>query len=87
MPVPPLLTYSNVSYGIGEFSVRVQWQTLSDDHGAVDNYALILYRDEIVIEMSQMTSSTEKRVLFLLSIPLRFMRITVLELETQVHLK
>ena len=51
VPLPPLLTYSNVSYNIGGYSVRVQWQTPSDDDGAVDNYTLILYRDEIIIEM------------------------------------
>ena len=47
LPLPPLLNYSNLSYGIGEFSVEVQLQTLSDDDGAVDNYTLTLYRDEI----------------------------------------
>ena len=57
LPLPPLLTYSNVSYGIDEYSVRVQWQTLSDD-GAVDNYTLTLYRDEIMIEMSLLKANT-----------------------------
>ena len=64
-PLPPLLTYSNVSYGIGEFSMRVQWQTSRDDLVAVDNYTLTLYRDEIIIEMLPMKSSTEKHDLLL----------------------
>ena len=58
MPLSPLLTYYNVSYGIAEFSVRVQWQTPSDDDRAVDNYTLTLYRDEIIIEMSLLNANT-----------------------------
>ena len=65
VPLPPLLTCSNVIYGMGEYSVRVQWQTLSDDLVAVDNYTLTLYRDEIIIEMIPMKSITEKRNLLL----------------------
>ena len=58
VPLPPLLTYSSVSYGIGEYSVRVQWQTPSDDDGAVDNYTLTLYHDEIIFEMSLLNAKT-----------------------------
>ena len=58
VPLPPLFTYSNVSYGIGEYSVAVQWQTPSDDDGGVDNYTLILYRDETIIEMSLLNANT-----------------------------
>ena len=64
MPLPPLPNYSSVIYGIGEYSVRVQWQTPSDDLGAVDNYTLTLYHDEIIIEMLLTKSSTEKHGLF-----------------------
>ena len=38
--------------------MRVQWQTSSDDLVAVDNYTLILYRDEIIIEMSLLNANT-----------------------------
>ena len=65
MPLPPLLTYSSVINGISEYSVRVQWQTLSDDLVAADNYTLTLYRDEVIIEMLLMKSSPEKHGLFL----------------------
>ena len=58
MPLPPLRTYSNVSYDIGEYSVRVQWQTPSDDLGVVDNYTLTLYRDETVIGISLLNTTT-----------------------------
>ena len=36
----------------------VQWQTLSDDEGSVDNQTLTLYRDEIVIEMLLLKENT-----------------------------
>ena len=38
--------------------MRVQWQTPSDDDGAVDNYTLTLYRDEIIIEMLLLKANT-----------------------------
>ena len=65
--------------------MRVQWQTPSDDYGAIDNYTLTLYHDEIIIEMLLIKSSPEKHGLFLSTIQLGFMVVTVLELETQVH--
>ena len=65
MPLPPLLNYSSVIYSIGEYSVRVQWQTPSDDLVTADNYTLTLYRDEIIFEMLLVKSSTEKHGLFL----------------------
>ena len=39
----------NVSYGIGEYSVRLQWQLSSDED--VDNYTLTLYNSEQIIEI------------------------------------
>ena len=39
----------NVSYGIGEYSVRLLWQLSSDED--VDNYTLTLYKSEQIIEI------------------------------------
>ena len=50
---------------VHEYSVRVQWQTPSDDLGVVDDYTLTLYCDEIIIEMLLMKSSTQEHDLFL----------------------
>ena len=66
VPSPPLLTYSDLSFGIGEYSVAVQWHTLSDAGGVkVDNYTLILYHDEIIIDILLMNTSIVKHILFL----------------------
>ena len=65
VPLPPLLTYPDVSYGIGEFSVEVLWQAPSDDDGAADNYTLTLYRDEIIFEMSLLNSNTVEHYVYL----------------------
>ena len=43
-----LLAGFNVSYGIGEYSVRLQWQLSSDED--VDNYTLTLYNSEQVMQ-------------------------------------
>ena len=90
MPLPPLLNYSSVSYGIGEFSVEVQWQTPSDDHGAVDNYTLTLYRDEIIFEMSLLNSNIVEHYIYLnysTTTPLESTLVIVLGLEIQHILK
>ena len=47
IPSSPLLAGLNVSYGIGEYSVRLQWQLSSDED--VDNYTLTLYNSEQVM--------------------------------------
>ena len=49
IPSSPMLAGLNVSYGIGEYSVRLQWQLSSDEY--VDNYTLTLYNSEQVIEI------------------------------------
>ena len=48
IPSSPLLAGLNVSYGIGEYSVRLQWQLSSDED--VDNYTLTLYNSEQVMQ-------------------------------------
>ena len=47
-PSSPLLA-GHVSYGIGEYSVRLLWQLSSDED--VDNYTLTLYKSEQIIEI------------------------------------
>ena len=43
VPSPPQSIMFHVSYGIAEYSVRVQWQTPSDDGGVgISNYTLTL---------------------------------------------
>ena len=44
VPISLLHIFSNVSYGIGEYSVRLQWQSSSDED--IDNYTLTLYNSE-----------------------------------------
>ena len=52
LPSSPLIHGINVSYGIAEFSVRLQWQYPSDDGGAIiDNYTFKLYQNDALIEI------------------------------------
>ena len=44
-----LLLAGHVSYGIGEYSVRLLWQLSSDED--VDNYTLTLCKSEQIIEI------------------------------------
>ena len=50
VPSAPLNVVYHVSYGIAEYSVRVQWQTPSDDGGVgISNYTLTLASDALTI--------------------------------------
>ena len=50
VPSAPLNVVSHVSCGIAEYSVRVQWQTPSDDGGVgISNYTLTLTSDVLMI--------------------------------------
>ena len=52
LPSSPLFHSINVSYGIAEFSVRLQWLYPSDDGGAtIDNYTFKLYQNDALIEI------------------------------------
>ena len=52
-PSPPFNLSSLVSYGISEYSVRVQWQTPSDDGGVgVDNYVLSVSGDNYLLNLN-----------------------------------
>ena len=50
VPSAPLNVVYHVSYGIAEYSVRVQWQTPSDDGGVgISNYTLTVTSDALMI--------------------------------------
>ena len=52
-PSPPFNLSSLVSYGVSEYSVRVQWQTPSDDGGVgVDNYVLSVSGDNYLLNLN-----------------------------------
>ena len=66
MPLPLLLTYSNATYGIANYSVKVQWEMPNDAGGMrVDNFTVILHRDKMIIEMTILNANTVEHVLSL----------------------
>ena len=53
----------NVSYGIAEYSMRVQWQTPSDDGGVgISNYTLTLTSDGGELIKMETTNVTEREL-------------------------
>ena len=70
IPVPPLpppsITHSIDSYGITEYSVRVQWQTPSNDGGVgISNYTLTITSDGGETVIKEIITLTERVVVSL----------------------
>ena len=58
---PKNITYVTVIHGIAEYSVRVQWQTPSDDGGVgISNYTLTLTSDGGGLIRMETTNVTER---------------------------